>query len=157
MTVKAYGFGEKLAEGEAGEAYLDSIWGGDYQVCRVGRDQQRRGIDRVLIHKESGRRVSIEYKTDATAGRTGNAFVETVSVSTTGKPGWAVASQAMWLVYYIPSPRTIYCIRMGQLRKRLPVWAAMYPTRNIPNEGYVTQGILVPLDEFERIANWVTG
>ena len=78
MTV--YGFAEKLAQGEAGERYLDSLWSDRWTVGKAGRDDQRRGIDRWLINRETGRRVAVEYKTDATAGRTGNAFVETVSV-----------------------------------------------------------------------------
>lgn len=36
--------------------------------------------------------------------------------------------------------------------QRLPDWLRRYPKRDVPNEGYTTQGILVPLKEFDAIA-----
>lgn len=155
MTTKPYDFAEKLAEGEAGEAALDKLWDARWQVTKANRDDQRRGIDRWLLDADTNTLLSLEYKTDTTAGRTGNAFVETVSVSTTNKPGWAVSSQAQWLIYYIPQPETVYGIKMARLRQALPAWQKKYPSRDIPNRGYVTTGLLVPLDEFEKIAAWV--
>ena len=152
---KMYDFAEKLAEGEAGEATLDKLWDARWQVLKAGRDDQRRGIDRWLIDSSIDERHSLEYKTDTTAGRTGNAFVETVSVSTTNKPGWAVSSQAQWLIYYIPKPETVYCIKLARLRQALPMWRKQYPSRDVQNRGYVTTGLLGPLDEFEKIAEWV--
>ena len=59
------------------------------------------------------------------------------------------------MVYYIPEPRTVYCIPMARVRAKLAAWLAAYPTRDVANAGYVTTGVLVPLDEFERIAKWV--
>lgn len=148
---KPYDFSEKLAEGERGEAYLDTLWDSRWQIVKAQRDDQRRGIDRWLVNS-AGKRISLEYKTDVTAGRTGNAFVETISVSTADKPGWAVSSQATWLIYYIPDPEAVYIIKFARIRQHLARWREQYPSRDIPNVGYVTTGLLVPLREFEQIA-----
>jgi multisubunit Na+/H+ antiporter MnhG subunit len=73
-------------------------------------------------------------------------------VDTAGKQGWAYTSQAAVLVYLITNPETIYWISMHRLRKQLPRWETAYKTRRAQNEGYQTHGLLVPLDELERIA-----
>lgn len=153
---KVYEFNEKLAEGMIGESRLDKLWDEQrWKVVPASRHDQRCGIDRWLVARVGGRRVSLEYKTDAVAGKTGNAFVETISVSSCNKPGWAFSSKATWLVYQVVEPETIYIIRMASLRARLTQWQSRYPSRDVPNRGYKTTGILVPLDEFERIADKV--
>ena len=124
---------------------------GNNEWYTPAEDDQRRGIDRWLVNS-AGKRISLEYKTDVTAGRTGNAFVETISVSTADKPGWAVSSQATWLIYYIPDPEAVYIIKFARIRQHLARWREQYPSRDIPNVGYVTTGLLVPLREFEQIA-----
>ena len=146
-----YNFDTKLKQGERFEAELDTFFSSDYDIQPATRDQQRAGIDRVFTRRDSGNVCRVEYKSDLTASRTGNAFVETVSVDAKNKPGWAYTSQADYLMYYLPKDRLIYIIAFDALRKRLPAWGR-YPSRPIPNEGYNTVGLLVPLTEFERIA-----
>lgn len=150
----AYGFAAQLAVGEAWEERLDRFFREGYavEVRRVGMEEQRRGIDRVFVGRETGEVHTVEYKADEKAGRTGNAFVETVSVDTTGKPGWAVSSQADVLVYLVTEPETIYWIPMKRVRAALGRWRRLYREVAAANEGYRTLGLLVPLCEFERIA-----
>lgn len=151
MTV--YDFTTQLAHGADGEAKLDAYFSKWYTIRHATRIEQRCGIDRVF--SRPGGLFKVEYKTDTTAASTGNAFVETVSVDTFGKPGWAYASEADYLIYYIPGPEAIYIIAFATLRKHLARWVKSYPVRKIPNKSYHTHGILVPLDEFERIAEKV--
>jgi hypothetical protein len=153
----AYGFAAQLAIGEGWEDRLDAFFLGQFgeaglEVRRVGMDEQRRGIDRVFVGKATGEVHTVEYKADSLAGRTGNAFVETVSVDTTGKPGWAVSSQADVLVYLVMEPETIYWVPMKRVRAALGRWRRMYREAAAQNEGYRTLGLLVPLAELERIA-----
>ena len=153
MTATTYQFQTQLRQGEGYEAHLDTFfrqWG--YQVSAVGMDMQRRGIDRVFHRRTDDQLFTVEYKADSLAGKTGNAFIETVSVDTTGKRGWAYTSQASVLVYLVTEPETIYWIHFAALRKQLPRWEVAYPTRQAQNDGYQTHGLLVPLREFERIA-----
>lgn len=149
-----YNFNKQLAKGEDSEAKLDTIFALDYIIERVNRDLQRKGIDRIFTRKRTGAVLKIEYKTDWTAAKTGNAFVETVSVDRENKPGWAYSSQADRLIYYIPGDELIYIIAFAILRAQLAAWKK-YKTRSIPNDGYNTIGILVPLREFEHIAEQV--
>lgn len=153
MTV-TYDFDAKLRQGERFEAELDAIFSRDYDIRKATMHEQRQGIDRIFTRKDDGAVCRVEYKSDLTASKTGNAFVETVSVDMTGKPGWAYTSQADYLVYYLPKDGTLYVITFDVLRRRLPAWKR-FPSRQIPNRGYKTVGLLVPLAEFERIATEV--
>lgn len=152
-----YNFRDQLAIGEAYERRLDEHFQQALTISRIeraSRAQQAAGIDRIW-HTPSGTTYTVEYKADDKAGRTGNAFVETVSVDTANKPGWAVASTAQLLAYMVTQPETIYLIEMTALRAQLPRWKRQYRTTYAQNDGYRTHGILVPLDEFERIARKV--
>lgn len=149
--MKPYDFQTQLAAGRKGEAFLDAFFAPSYAITKATEAEQRTEIDRWFIHRASGRRFSVEYKTDSLAGKTGNAFVETVSVDTRARSGWAYMSAAEILMYYLPEPETIYVLRMSNLRQHLPSWLR-YPTGKALNKGYWTHGLLVPLHEFERIA-----
>ena len=150
-----YIFGTQKARGDAGELFLDRWFSTEYEIQPAIREQQRRGIDRIFTHRRTGKRLSVEYKTDYRAAQTGNAFVETVSVDTAGKAGWAHSSVADYLIYYIPGDGLIYVISLEVLRRELSRWVHAYPHRAAQNEGYATHGVLVPLDEFERGAEVV--
>lgn len=150
--MKTYDFATQLRRGQGGEAALDAWFGRRFDIRPATRAEQRRGIDRWFTDRASGERLSIEYKTDWTASRTGNCFVETVSVDTADKAGWAVSSQAQWLVYFLPDDGLAYVIPLVSLRAELPRWRREYPVRRIPNDGYHTVGLLVPQDEFERLS-----
>lgn len=152
MTTTTYDFTTQLADGESGEDYLDRKFSRWYTIRPATRLEQRQGIDRWYTRIRNGETFAVEYKTDRTAGRTGNAFIETVSVDTANKPGWAYTSQARYLIYRIPDPEAIYIIPMAEIRYRVDKWRATYPERTIPNDTYNTIGTLVPLDEIERIA-----
>jgi hypothetical protein len=149
-----YLFAEQLAKGEQSECELDTLFAKWYDIIPATMDQQRQGIDRIFTRKDNGQVHKIEYKTDWTAGRTHNAFVETVSVSTTNKPGWVHSSQADYLIYFVPDDCLIYIIAFAKLRARLPFWKK-FKTASAENDGYSSTGILVPLGEFERIAKQV--
>lgn len=154
MTV--HHFNDKLAQGESYEAYLDGVfrsWG--YVVDAVDRFDQRRGIDRVMFNPRTGETTAVEYKADSMAQKTGNAFVETISVDTTGKRGWAYTSQADYLAYYIPGDGLLYLMAFTTLRAHLPRWQATYRPVGARNDGYMTRGIAVPLREFEQHAESV--
>lgn len=154
MTTAVYSFQEQLAKGQTYEQQLDAAFADRFFIRPATRAEQRRGIDRIYRPRKAPYQVlTIEYKADKTAGRTGNAFVETVSVDVQDKPGWAISSQADWLFYLVLGAcETLYIIQMDRLRKQLPKWHRTCQERRIPNEGYHTVGLLVPLAEFEAIA-----
>lgn len=166
-----YNMQQQLAKGEEAELLLDRHFSDRFTIEPATRDQQRQGIDRIFTKTVSphpgsqSREVSeraqstaksyfIEYKTDWTAGRTGNAFIETVSVDTMNVLGWVYTSQSEWLIYYIPIKLKIYIVRFSTLREQLDLWIERYgPEKAIPNNGYFTRGITVPIREFAECAS----
>jgi hypothetical protein len=150
-----YDFDTQIEIGRKAESFLDDFFYQEYEITEATPEQQRLGVDRFFTKRDTGETFAVEYKCDYKAGKTGNAFVETVSVDTRALPGWAYTSQSEWLIYLIPSPLTIYAIRFDSLRAELPKWVQNYPKRSIPNKGYRTHGLLVPLSEFEAIADAV--
>lgn len=155
MTDKPYDFKTQLAIGQKGEAFLDTFFAPDYQIAPVTMELQRQGIDRIFTSRHTRVSFSVEYKSDAKARKTHNAFVELTSVDKTDKAGWAHSSKATFLIYYVPGDELIYVVRFTTLRKSLPAWGLKYPLKPALNDGYRTWGLLVPLHEFEQIADHV--
>lgn len=147
-----YSFDEQLKLGQKYERMLDRHFARNFDIEPVTMADERAGIDRYFTDKRNGNRYAIQYKADKTAARTGNAFVETISVDTEHKPGWAISCAADYIVYYIVDSGPAYVIEPSKIKARVEGWEAQYQTRRIPNKGYHTVGILVPLDEFERLA-----
>ena len=149
-----YQFKEQLNDGREGERRLDAFFAYWYTIAPATDTQQRAGIDRIFTCLYFGQQFTVEYKTDKTAARTGNAFIETVSVTTTGKRGWAYTSTAEYLVYYVPGREVAYIVPFEVIRAHLLRWLNTYQQRSVPNHGYCTEGVLVPLAELNRIATW---
>jgi hypothetical protein len=146
--MSVYDFDQQMKQGDAGEGFLDQYFASKgYTIQPATRDQQRQGIDREFTSPRTGKLSLVEYKTDHTAARTGNAFIETVSVDVAGKMGWALTSQADILIYYIPPAHTIYVLPFMALHWEMPRWLRDYPPRQAQNNGYVTHGIIIPLTE----------
>lgn len=150
-----YNFDDQLAHGEQGEAFLDRFFSRWFRIKPAALEEQRHGIDRHFHHLKSHEDFTVEYKTDSMAARTGNAFIETISVDTEQKAGWAFTSQADMLLYYVPGKATVYILKMTAIRARLPIWMTTYDLREVPNHGYHTHGLLVPLEELEQVAERV--
>jgi hypothetical protein len=146
-----YNFRHQLSEGQSGEAFLDSFFAGrGHDIDAASADEQRLGIDRVITAPD-GRVMRVEYKTDFLAGKTGNCFIETISVDSVGKFGWALTSQADYLIYYIPE-QAIYVLPIRSIHWALPGWMRDYPAKQAPNAGYQTHGVLVPVREVASYA-----
>lgn len=142
----AYNFQKKYNEGIAGESRLDEYFKKFYEIKKVNRQQQRNGIDREFINKETGECFMIEYKSDSRAAKTGNMFVETQSVDGQ-KMGWIHTSKADMLIYYIPPKKIIYIYELELLRDSVFGLIDKYPLKTIPNEGYDTLGHPIPFGE----------
>ena len=150
-----YEMREKLLQGEIGELFLDDYFRRWYRIMPATPYQQRLGIDRLFFRRDNGIEYAIEYKCDATSARTGNAFIETVSVDNQDKPGWAIYCQADFIIYFVDGCGPAYVIRPEQIREKLPAWQSQYPSRAIPNKGYKTIGLLVPLTQLKPISQIV--
>lgn len=141
-------FAVKLEEGQEHEATLDRFFGRWFDVRPATAIQQRMGIDRVWTNVDTSAQYSVEYKADSTAAKTGNAFVEAVSVDTTGRRGWVLSSLAQVLVYYLPPTGQAYVANLVDLKRAFPDWKAKYRLKEAKNADYSTFGVCVPLGEF---------
>lgn len=146
-----YQFQKQLDDGKRNEETLDRYFSRFYRIHRASlRDEKERGIDRYFTEHSSGMVWTVEYKSDSTAARTGNLFLETISVDRDGAAGWLLKSQAQVLVYYLPPCGQAHVYFLPLLKARLRAFTAECPTRAVPNQTrngtpYNTIGLLIPI------------
>lgn len=160
-----YNFRRQHSQGKEAERFIYATFQERFNVIPAPAYLQDRGVDFTFTDRVNGQVYKVELKTDSRAVRSGNAFIETVSIAREGEAhqeGWAFTSISDWLLYYLPNtmPPRIYRIGFEPLRLMLPAWISAYPERRIPNEDkrrgfYHTVGVLVPLEELNRIAQEV--
>jgi hypothetical protein len=131
---------------------LDEWLSAEYLVREATTEEQWRGIDRFLADGENT--YTVDYKCDEKWKGTGNVFVEITSNQKTGRAGWALTSEADWLMYFL-TPARVLALRFETLRRDLPAWQKRYPIRSARNEeGYITVGVCVPVRVVEVIAEY---
>lgn len=159
MTISPYRFETQNKIGREGEKRLDAFFSRWFHILDVPQIMQDEGVDRIFWNLSDRGFSTIEYKTDKEAGRTGNAFVELIGDNVRNRPGWAVKSCAQWLAYLVADTGVCYVIQVRRLQSRLKQWETQYPIRTSDNHGrlgpYQGVGILVPLHEFQKIAERV--
>ena len=103
MQTKPYDFETQRKVGQEGETFLDQWLHPIYKVLDVSGEMkyQQAGIDRVVTRSD-GSVITIEYKFDLAAKRTGNLFFETISNDKEMIPGWGWSSQADYWIVLIP-------------------------------------------------------
>lgn len=165
----AYDFAEQYENSKGYDRHIDAAFEPWWEVENVGRLFERAGMDRLWTHRDTGRRMSVEYKSDTMAHRTKHVFVETESVVEAGKRGWAYTSCAQLLVYYVVEGRYAFVARMSEIERKLEGWELAHQIRDVrtrdgnsgnessDTEGscYTTRGILVPLMTFRAAASAV--
>ena len=136
----------QFAQSQAVEAKhaprLDAWLSESYPIREATMAEQWQGIDRVAITFDGY--VTIDYKCDEKARKTDRLFLETVSNSVTGRPGWMRTSRADWLVYFVV-PETVWMFRFDRLRRMMPGWQRTYGERAARNVSYATLGVCVPV------------
>lgn len=141
-------FKQSLAKGEEAEKLVLHWLEKHRQVRPATREEQRQGIDLLVT-------TAVEVKLDTRWQETGNAFIETVSVDTSGKAGWAETSQADVLLYIL-YPEEVLQIGLSRLRAVLDRWKARYRQARASNAGYDTLGLIVPVEELRKVADKIT-
>lgn len=113
--------------------------------------RQRQGIDRIIT-LENNVKVMVEEKLRAPRFH-GDVFLETVSVDTTGAPGWVLKSLACdYIAYVYKSTGIGYMWPFHAVRRAWQIygekWTRQYPPIPVSNPGYFTWGVVVPLGQF---------
>lgn len=147
-------FTDQLAKGTAAEQTLDgwarNRFGAEPRPADM--DDQRRGIDR-HIEAPDGTTYTLEYKADGQGHRSGKAFIESISVDRTGKPGWLWTSQADYVVYWLSGDGRGWVITPANLQARAWDWTRRFPVKVSSNPSYHSYGILVPHTELDLAAS----
>lgn len=112
------------------------------------------GIDRLLTRPD-GSVVTVEYKFDLAASRTGNIFFETVSVDQRDIPGWGWSSQADYWIFLLTTNEILV---VKPSRFRTLVWESRFQTteKKIPNSNYNTLGVPIPFKKVQEISSYRT-
>lgn len=152
MTVQVYDFTTQLRLGEKGEAVIDSVLGRHGVLQTVTMDEQRQGIDRIML-LTGGRTLALEYKTDYRAGATGNIFIE-LKVGT--GLGWLYKTRSDRVVWYLPHLGEVWVVKTARLFDNLEFWQDTLPVRYVQNPTYQASGIAVPLAHIKALASMVT-
>lgn len=147
-------FAQQVHTGAAAEAKLDR-WAEQRfgePPEQVDMAMQKAGIDRTVAG------ITLEYKADSQGHRTGNVFLETISVDRTGKPGWVWTTEADWVVYWLPASGDGWLLAPAALRDRIWDWSRRFRVKVSSNPTYHSYGLLVPVGELEQVAaeafNW---
>jgi len=146
-----HSFEDSLQRGEFHARYLDFYFEPEFIIRKATRSEDRKGIDRWFAHRLTGEMYAIQYKADEKASKTGNVFIEVVSVDSDNIDGWAYNCKADFILYYLPCDGKIYIVRPSKLANAVKMWRGMYPVRQAKNDGYNTHGICVPLAIFSQI------
>lgn len=159
--MREHSFQQSKVIGDLGEAQLAAHFSKKFKIEDVNMELQKLGWDRIFTHRKTGARASVEFKTDTQASKTGNIFIESWSNRESSKRGWAFTSTAQWLYYYLPDISTVYICELTRLKIAVPQWEKKHKivkprnkkkaTKKGPEEYYHSEGILVPVNEFEEI------
>ncbi|MFZ4664968.1 MAG: hypothetical protein ACOYME_00905 [Prochlorotrichaceae cyanobacterium] len=152
MQTKQYDFEIQRKVGQEGEKFLDQWLSSTYKVLDVSEDlkYQQSGIDRVVTRSD-GSVITIEYKFDIAAKRTGNLFFETISNDKKMIPGWGWSSQADYWIVLIPE-QEIIIFKPGMLRALVWELQKTVQKRSVPNKGYNTVGYPIPLTQARKVS-----
>ena len=158
---KKYDMKDQLEASRIRDEEIDKHFSDKWRISKeLPRDHERLGYDRVWIHRETGRRWTVEYKHDTWTHKTGNVFIETESVEGE-KKGWAYTSCARVLVYYVVHGEYAFVVRMDEIERRLDVWETCYPKKSTTTydkktgKSYNTVGVCVPVFVFRAISEKV--
>ena len=130
------------------EAWLRE-WHGTVNVENVEGDPEYQAKDIDLIWATITRDYTIEIKADRWHA-TGNFFFETVSNKEKGTLGCFLYTEADFVFYYYPEPRTLYILPMPRARNwflaNVDRFEEKETTTPVGSEYYTTVGRLIPIE-----------
>lgn len=150
-----FDFDEQLQIGGRLERRIARSVSNEECVLPVPRRLQHRPfhMDQIWISREWPHRVrTVEITGDWRAAETGNALIEVHSVDVEGRPGKYWETWANLAVHALPSEGYGYVVKVDAIQSHMTAWSHDYREVKIPNDGYHTVGLPVPLSEIESIS-----
>ena len=149
-----YDFKQKLAEGLEGERFFEKASTHLFTLNKVRLTAEREsGIDYAAQAIKSNKMYFLEVKTDEPMVRTGNLFIETHSCVETGSDGWALKTEADYLVYIPYTRHSIIYLHGHKVREhaagaiKSPKQHKWIDVKNSRHDGsfYTTRGYLLSM------------
>lgn len=140
---------DQFRQGKSVEETLDRYFsrsGWSVRILSPREERQQCLGDRELTR--GSERWFVEYKSGIQSHYTGNCFLETISVDTTGRLGWVFTSHADFIIYACLLDHKLLTFSPGHLRARIEDLKTRFPTvatSRGQNEGYRTWGVIVPM------------
>lgn len=103
--------------------------------------------------KRDRQHLLIEYKSGLQTAKTGNVFLETISVDSKNVPGWVYTCAADYLFYGALLNKKILIFVPDKLRATIETLKTQFRTVKTgkhQNKGYDTHGVIVPLAYAEQ-------
>jgi hypothetical protein len=141
-----YNFHDQLHKGVSGEQRLNLYFSKWFDIKPPAHRNGQ--TDRIFVSKIEKRRFHIQYKCDEHTKKTGNVFLETVSVDYNNTPGWLYTYDDELKLIYYAVPKIIYFADMGVIKSHYIPIVNQYREVPVLNEEYITRGILVPIGDF---------
>lgn len=144
----------QFANGKDVESSLDQIFRNKgFTIEPTTAHEERRLClgDRKFSKGDKG--FFVEYKSGIQTFYTGNIFLETISVDTSGRLGWVYTCQADYIFYAALLNHKILVFRPNRLRAEIDTLKSKFKetkTGKGQNKGYNTHGVLVPLEYAEK-------
>jgi hypothetical protein len=139
---------KQLKLGKKVEKKLTKFFSHFFRIEEVPLEQDKIGVDRIFHTKNN--KFKIQYKADWQLSRTGNVFIEYISVDRNNTLGWAFSCQSDYLIYHAPECMFGHTLIIptkqitSNIQTLLYEWQH-YPKGIAPNEGYNSFGLCVPL------------
>jgi|SRR5690606_6438696 len=142
--MKSTSFYEDLSRAKVSEGILDAFFGDWCEVILLSEEEEKIfGADRIFRFA-TGVELLIEYKSDWRTASTGNFFLEHAS-SRGHTLGWALISKSDYIIYYVPQWERAFLISTLLLKLAMPEYMRAFKTFPISNQGWITEGVAVPL------------
>lgn len=153
MALTTYTFDTQLRHGKVGEAILDKVFAGYFDISQLSLQEEREGRGDRLFRNPEGE-WTVEYKTEPRAQDTGNIFIETVSSDTGQKMGWVYKLKADRIIFLPLGYGRAYIVKPRLLKQAvLDDWPSKYRVRAAKNRGYWSYGLLVPVKVIAELAH----
>lgn len=151
MTFDQFTSSPQFESGMKVEDFLDQYFAAQFKIERLSAYEERvlKLGDRRFTPLEGGDPFNVEYKSGLQTYRTGNVFLETISVDSTCEPGWVYTSRADYVLYATLLNGFILVFLPETLRQQIAMLRRKFKTKKTSkgqNEGYDTHGVIVPLE-----------
>ena len=155
LAAKRYNFDVSLEAVSASIQKLDDRLGLTYEVLRTEKIADLNGIDRILTHKKTKHRISVEYKTDFASAKSNCVFIE---MAVGAVEGWFFTTLSQVWIYQFPHLKE--AVWLDFLNFKIEILkksqAKELPIKHTVNGHFSAQGIILPIPELKKLGKVIS-